>query len=448
MAERLIDIFQPEINFTVEEARGEVDGKHILAKVKGQFFVPEGVSRNRRYYSKRLWEKAIAKVKPKLENRTLFGTIGHEQELTDTALLEGKVSHIVTNLYIDEKGRGIGEALILNTPAGRILNTLLRAGSKLYVSSRAEGKYSGTKNGVPAVDEDAYDLKGFDFVIDPGFLEAQPTLVESLQKDLSYCFPNLCRTKDEKQSEGGSEMPDTALLEAKVRENLKLQEDLNKALEQLEELKKQVAVLESKNKELEKEAEVKKELEAKVKELSDKLEAYEKLGSVDELSKALDEAKKALEAYKELGTPEEIQEALDKAKEALEAYKELGSPEELDEAIEKARELLEKYKELGTPEEIEQVFEKAEVLISESLEAAKEKKIEELANELGVAKEMVAKVYDKMSEGEIREFFKEFSEHLKIKEKYEKKDESKEHEPAKKPLWESRGERLLSYFSK
>ena len=449
--ERLIDIFEPEISFTIEEATGEVDGKHVLAKVRGPFFVPEGISRNKRYYSRSLWEKAIEKVKPKLKNRTLFGTIGHEQELTDTALLEGKVSHIVTDLYIDSQGRGIGEALILNTPAGRVLNTLLRAGSKLYVSSRAEGRYSGTKNGVSVVDEDSYELKGFDFVIDPGFFEAQPTLVESLEKDLNYCFPGLCKkqSEEEKEEEGGASM-DTALLEAKVKENLKLQEDLEKALGEVEELKKKVSVLEAKNEELAKKAEEKDKLEERMKELEEKLNAYAPIGTPEEIDEALTKAKEVLEAYRDLGTPEEIEEAFDKVESLIRRYSELGTPEEIDEALTKAKEVLEAYSELGTPEEIEEVFDRVEALVSETLEEVKEKRIAELAGELGVPKEMVAKVYDKMDEDEIREFFKEFSEQVKIKSKYEKKVDTGDSgdSAGAKPIFESRGERLLHYFTK
>ena len=438
--EHLVDIFQPEISFVVEEASGEVDGKHILAKVRGQFFVPEGVSRNKRYYPRSLWERVIGKVRDKLQNRVMFGTIGHEQNIGDTALLEGKVSHVVTDLYIDDKGRGIGEALILNTPAGRILNTLLRAGSKLFVSSRAEGKYSGTKNGVPVVDENSYDLKGFDFVVEPGFLQAQPQLVESLEKDISYCFEGLKGTS----SDGGVDMD---LLEAKVKENLKLQEELNKALEELEEYKKKASVLEAKEKELkEKLEEATRELE-ELKGLKAELEKYRQIGSVDEIDEALDKAKRALEEYKELGSPSEIEEALDEAISMLSQYKELGSPEEVEEALSKAKETLEKYQELGSPSEIEEVFSKTEEMIKQVMESMKKQKVEELADELNVPVEAIEKVYGKMSEDEIREFFKEFSEQLKIKEKYRKK-EDKDDDFSKGSLFESRGERLLNYFAR
>ncbi|KKL07363.1 hypothetical protein LCGC14_2586790, partial [marine sediment metagenome] len=139
--EKLHDAFSPELDYTVEEGKAEVDGKAVLAKVKGEFFFPGGISRNQRYYPKSLWDKVLAneELREKVGNKTLFGTISHTQPIDDTAMLEGKISHIVTKLGIDGKGKGIGEALLLDTDAGRVLNTFFRAGSKMFVSSRADG---------------------------------------------------------------------------------------------------------------------------------------------------------------------------------------------------------------------------------------------------------------------------------------------------------------------
>ena len=110
----------------------------------------------------------------------MFGSIGHDVKLGDVGLREGKASHVTTQAFIDDNGLGIGEALILNTPVGQILNTVLRAGCNLYVSSRADGLFNGTYNGLPVVDEDAYELEGWDFVIEPGFLRANPKISEAL----------------------------------------------------------------------------------------------------------------------------------------------------------------------------------------------------------------------------------------------------------------------------
>jgi len=88
------DIFKPDEAFTLEEAKEDSNGNSILGKIKGTFFVPNGTSRNNRYYSKSLWEKQLSRpdVKTKLSERRMLGTISHDQEIDDKAVLEGKVS--------------------------------------------------------------------------------------------------------------------------------------------------------------------------------------------------------------------------------------------------------------------------------------------------------------------------------------------------------------------
>ena len=82
-----------------------VDGQNVLAIVEGICFVPNGKSRNNRYYPETLWRKALAhpEVSEKLSNKTMFGCIGHEDKpVCESDITEGKVSHIVTDLWIDE----------------------------------------------------------------------------------------------------------------------------------------------------------------------------------------------------------------------------------------------------------------------------------------------------------------------------------------------------------
>ena len=83
MSKQIIrDSISPSIQFSITES-SEVDGKHILGKVKGEFFVPDGKSRNKRFYPRELWEKVISSqaIKEKLANRLMFGTIGHDGEI-------------------------------------------------------------------------------------------------------------------------------------------------------------------------------------------------------------------------------------------------------------------------------------------------------------------------------------------------------------------------------
>jgi hypothetical protein len=119
----------------------EVDGVNIIGKVTGESFVPGGFSRNKRFYPASLWEKVVNDpgVRKRLDDRTMYGSIGHEVKLDDAAFRNGDFTHIVSDIRITEDGKGEADYLILNTNAGRNLNTVLRAGSRVYVSTRADG---------------------------------------------------------------------------------------------------------------------------------------------------------------------------------------------------------------------------------------------------------------------------------------------------------------------
>lgn len=176
--------FIDDISRVDESAQSEVakSGGTILAIVKGQHFCPGKVSRNHRLYTEELWEAASQdeEVQRKLANGQMFGRVGHEAEITDEDIAEGKFSHITRN--IDWK-TGIAESVIYNTPMGNTLYTILRAGTTMYVSSRADGDYEGKdEDGNDILDPKTYKLERFDFVQDPGFLDAKPKMISESKK--------------------------------------------------------------------------------------------------------------------------------------------------------------------------------------------------------------------------------------------------------------------------
>lgn len=433
MQQFMRDEFLPELSFQLEETNDVVDGKHVLARVAGQFFVPDGESRNKRFYPKSLWERVLSApdVKQKLEEKRMFGTISHEQEISDAAVLDGKISHIITKLWIDQSGRGMGEALIVNTPAGQILNTLLRAGSKLFVSSRAYGRYVGTHSGVPKVDENTYDFRTFDFVMDPGFLEANPQVAEGFFKN---------------EGEGDTNMLNEKMVEKILDENATLKVDLNSALSDLDKTKADASMAVEENKHLKEQLKV--------------LEQYQTLGNPEAVTKEVKDlreenvkVKKAIAGYTKLGEAKDINKVFENFKRV--AIRLRGLTEEknvfkavnvLDKAVTKSLETLKKYKSLGEIKEIEEVFSRYEKLIEEMDGAQKQEAIAKLAAELGVSEEAVAKVYDSMSEDEIREFFKQVRGESKTHNKYNTKPENKVNEKSNPRTDASSGARLMEKF--
>jgi len=480
MMEILRDDFTPASDFVYEDAddQSQADaeqiltesgaktsgqGPAILGKIKGPFFVLDGKSRNGRFYEALVWLKQLVKktILEKLKGKRMFGTIGHEQEINDQALLDGKISHVVVDLKENHNGiKGYGEAWILNTPAGQILNTVKRAGCELFSSSRAKGKYKGKKDGMPCVDPDNFFLEGFDFVMEPGFLEANPQIAESLnevfgestedpstdiegdktvsiQGNVSSVVVNnyhkgkndapIPTNENTQTSREDDDMPQAVdpkdtLIENLSNESAKLKLDLERALGTLEETKGVNAVLTDENNNL-------KENLQTLNEDGDVLKKYQELGEPGKINEALDRLETDLKAYREIGEVDEVRESIRKGEEILEklkAFQELGpleevqksitegmallsrwndlesTPEQVRETLSKAKETIDGYLESGSVEEVKTCIDEADSM-AESMEDDKAKvDCKELGEELGFDESTVFNTYTKMGKGETK----------------------------------------------
>jgi len=199
----------------------------VLGVVEGPFFVYNSPSRNGRMYPKDLWENTLRNNNTQrfLRERLMFGTIGHSDEDLDTLIREQKISHVVTELKVGSDGKGYGRAEILDTPVGKMLKTLLESGSKLSVSSKAYGEYDGQEGGVWKVNPSGFVLERFDFVVDPGFLEAQPKLKEAFEKVI----------KDKDTSVVGKIVSEKKKIEEKVMQLMKEIDERDKRISDIEE---------------------------------------------------------------------------------------------------------------------------------------------------------------------------------------------------------------------
>lgn len=174
------EILNPELVVLEEDKTRLPDG--VLLRVKGQFGITEQDNLNHRTYENALWRNVLARkeILEKLNTRSLLGEADHPKEL-ETSLL--RVSHAVTKLWLDESRNVLmGEADILDTPSGRILNTLLRYGAKVGVSSRGQGAVIES-NGKKIVDPSSYEYITHDFVLDPSCQGSFPApVLENLAK--------------------------------------------------------------------------------------------------------------------------------------------------------------------------------------------------------------------------------------------------------------------------
>lgn len=400
------DFILPSTSWKLDESKDDsvVDGVNILARVQGPFFLVDGASRNGRYYSRDLWEKAIGSSKGIIENGQMLGTIGHETELDDTALMEGKVSHRVSKLWIDEENKiGMGEILVLNTSAGKELNAYLRGGVRFPVSSRATGEFLREKrDGAEVVDPSTYNLFGFDFVRNPGVEKAVPVLVESAEP----------QSKEPERDMAGEQVQ--TLLENLAAEKQSLQNDLDEALKSGKISSDKVIVLTAKVEESQQAITAitadKAKADEAIVQMGERLKAYEALGTPEEINQALDKAGAIVGELKGLGSVADIKEGLQKANEFFKAN---GSPVAITEALKQVSEykklatvpelnklikVLEKYAELGSPAELEKVLgvleaQQAELKKKETLSAA-----EAFAAKHGIAKTVAESLLSTMDQ--------------------------------------------------
>ena len=132
-------------------------------KIKGIFMQADIKNRNGRIYPQEVLEKEVRRYnKDQINNNRAYGELGHPEG--PTINLE-RASHMITKLYPDGKNF-IGEAKILSTPMGKIVENLLDDGAKLGVSSRGMGSLN-QKNGANYVRDDFYLATAADIVADP-----------------------------------------------------------------------------------------------------------------------------------------------------------------------------------------------------------------------------------------------------------------------------------------
>ena len=162
--------------FIVENLQILTEGKTGPMRVRGVFQRADEENNNKRVYGKPLLEREVNKLAEAITERRLMGELDHPQH--DSVKLSN-VSHLITGLNM--KGNEvIGEAEILDTPAGKVAQALIRGGVKVGISSRGMGTVSEDVHGKRHVNED-FRLITWDLVADPSTRGAYPGLTESTQ---------------------------------------------------------------------------------------------------------------------------------------------------------------------------------------------------------------------------------------------------------------------------
>lgn len=136
-------------------------------RVEGIFQRSDVENANKRVYPRSIWERELkeTRVADALASKAMFGELDHP---SDGKTKLQRVSHVITNLDLQEDGVMTGAAEILPTPNGQILKSLFESGVQVGISSRGSGS---VQNG--RVQED-FKLNTFDFVARPSTPGALP----------------------------------------------------------------------------------------------------------------------------------------------------------------------------------------------------------------------------------------------------------------------------------
>ena len=163
------------------ESTGENTPKRM--KVRGVFQKVNERNKNGRRYPLSVWEKCLSPDSKFIRNLKERKAVGQLEHPKDGVSNLRESSHLVTNVYVDGD-KVMGEAVILNTPAGLILQELFSVGVPVGISSRGEGDVR-IENGEEIV-EDTYTPMTWDFVYDPSVEDARPSVIKENKNKIGF----------------------------------------------------------------------------------------------------------------------------------------------------------------------------------------------------------------------------------------------------------------------
>lgn len=147
--------YTPEM---IKESREKNAGKVMM---KGILQKADTLNQNGRIYPIDILEREIRNYQKFIVENRALGELDHP----DSSVVNLKnVSHLVKEAYLD-KQVVYGTVEILDTPSGKILQSLIESGVKLGISSRGVG--TTKKQGDYHVVQDDFQLICWDFVSEP-----------------------------------------------------------------------------------------------------------------------------------------------------------------------------------------------------------------------------------------------------------------------------------------
>ena len=142
----------------IKESRELNDGKIIM---KGVLQKADTLNQNGRIYPREILEREVRNYQKFIKENRALGECDHP----DSSVVELKnASHIIREAHMDG-GTCYGTVELLDTPSGKILQSLVESGVTLGISSRGVG--STNRDGDYDVVQDDFQLICWDYVSEP-----------------------------------------------------------------------------------------------------------------------------------------------------------------------------------------------------------------------------------------------------------------------------------------
>ena len=154
------------LSFRKEQIQESLKNNGVL-KLRGIIQRADAKNQNGRIYPREILANAIESYMKLVRERRAHGELDHD----DQPVVNLKnISHIITDIEMQENGDVIGEIEVLNTPMGNIAKALIEAQVTVGISSRALG--SVYSNGDADVVEDDLHFICWDLVSEPSTQQA------------------------------------------------------------------------------------------------------------------------------------------------------------------------------------------------------------------------------------------------------------------------------------